>query len=91
MTQIVCGRIRQARSGNGKTEITFKTKTKAVQVSSSYILRYFSYASFPYVEEVISLYILHLTQGSLTRDATKGDNVNIKNSFARPVNSKLTL
>lgn len=73
MAQIMCRRIRQARSGNGKTEITLQTKTKAVQEPSNYIPRYFSYTSFTCVEMPISLHVLHLTQGSLTRDATKGD------------------
>jgi hypothetical protein len=73
VTHIMCRRIRQARIGNGKTEITFKRKTKAVQVSSNYIPSYFSYTSFTCVEELISLHVSHLTQGSLTRDATKGD------------------
>jgi hypothetical protein len=73
MTQIMCRRIGQSWSGNGKNEITFKTKTKAVQVDSNYIPRYFSYNLFARIEELISLHVLHLTQGSLTRDATKGD------------------
>jgi hypothetical protein len=73
MAQIMCRRIRQARSGNGKTEITCKTKTKAVQVFSNYIPRYFPYTSFTCVEDLISLHVLHLTQGSMTRDETKGD------------------
>jgi hypothetical protein len=71
VTHIMCRRIRQARIGNGKTEITFKRKTKGVQVSSNYIPPYFSYASFTCVEE--------LTQGSLTRDATKGDKREFQN------------
>lgn len=73
MTQIVCGRIRQARSGNRNTEITFKTKTKTVHMSSNYIPRYLLYTSFTCVQDLISLHVLHLTQGSLTRDTKQGD------------------
>jgi len=79
MTQIMCGRIRQARTGNGSTEFTFKTKTKAVRVPSNYIPRYFPYISFTSVQDVTSLHVLHLTRGSLTRDAKQGDKRELQN------------
>ena len=54
-------------------QITFKTKTEAIYVSSIYIPRYFPYISFACVPDLISLHVHHLTHGSLTRDAKPGD------------------
>ena len=81
LNHIMCRRIRQARNGIGKTKIAFKRKTKVIQVSSNYILPYFSYTSFTYVEELISLHVLHLAQGSLTTDATNGDKPEFQKTF----------